>query len=158
MPINPQFGSLNLAQAVILVAYEWSKAGGDELRPPRPPIDIEPPAPMEELDGMFEQLCEMLEAKNYFYPRRPRLDDAAHVAQPADQAAMGQPTKCAPSAGVLSTLAKEQAQAGGVTGPIPDPCYPCAALEAPVEWPAARSPVQLVRDYSSPLMRRWAGA
>src|SRR6187551_2180626 len=25
VPINPEFGSLNLAQAVILVAYEWSK-------------------------------------------------------------------------------------------------------------------------------------
>lgn len=27
IPINPEFGSLNLAQAVILVAYEWSRAG-----------------------------------------------------------------------------------------------------------------------------------
>ena len=67
VPINPEFGSLNLAQAVILVAYEWSKAGGDALASP-PTIDIEPPAPMAELDGMFEQLCDMLEAKNYFYP------------------------------------------------------------------------------------------
>ncbi len=25
VPINPKFASLNLAQAVILVAYEWSK-------------------------------------------------------------------------------------------------------------------------------------
>ena len=25
VPINPEFGSLNLAQAVILLAYEWSK-------------------------------------------------------------------------------------------------------------------------------------
>ena len=27
VPINPDFGSLNLAQAVILLAYEWSKTG-----------------------------------------------------------------------------------------------------------------------------------
>src|SRR5438046_2332389 len=26
VPINPEFGSLNLAQAVILLAYEWSKS------------------------------------------------------------------------------------------------------------------------------------
>ena len=26
VPINPEFGSLNLAQAVILLAYEWSQA------------------------------------------------------------------------------------------------------------------------------------
>ena len=25
VPINPEFGSLNLAQAVILLAYEWSR-------------------------------------------------------------------------------------------------------------------------------------
>ena len=28
VPINPEFGSLNLAQAVILLAYEWSKRCG----------------------------------------------------------------------------------------------------------------------------------
>ena len=27
VPINPEFGSLNLAQAVILLAYEWSRGG-----------------------------------------------------------------------------------------------------------------------------------
>ena len=32
VPINPEFGSLNLAQAVILLAYEWSKR--DELAQP----------------------------------------------------------------------------------------------------------------------------
>ncbi len=33
VPVNPDFRSLNLAQAVILVAYEWSKSG-DELAVP----------------------------------------------------------------------------------------------------------------------------
>ena len=27
MPLNPQFSSLNIAQAVLLVAYEWAMAG-----------------------------------------------------------------------------------------------------------------------------------
>jgi tRNA/rRNA methyltransferase len=67
VPINPEFGSLNLAQAVILVAYEWSKTGGQGLASP-PQVDLDPPAPMEELDGMFDQLCGMLEEKNYFFP------------------------------------------------------------------------------------------
>ena len=31
VPINPEFGSLNLAQAVILLAYEWSR--GQRARP-----------------------------------------------------------------------------------------------------------------------------
>ncbi|MCO5792385.1 MAG: GIY-YIG nuclease family protein [Blastomonas sp.] len=68
VPINPQFGSLNLAQAVILVAYEWSKTGGGDAVSSPTEVELDPPAPMEELDGMFEQLCAMLEAKNYFFP------------------------------------------------------------------------------------------
>ena len=27
IPLNPQFSSLNIAQAVLLVAYEWAAAG-----------------------------------------------------------------------------------------------------------------------------------
>ena len=42
VPINPQFGSLNLAQAVILMAYEWSK--GEALAQP-PVTDLGTPAP-----------------------------------------------------------------------------------------------------------------
>src|ERR1700742_5183052 len=45
VPINPDFGSLNLAQAVILVAYEWSKH--EALASP-PTVEIEPPASQEE--------------------------------------------------------------------------------------------------------------
>ena len=65
VPINPEFGSLNLAQAVILVAYEWSK--GQALASP-PETELAPPAPQEELDGMIAQLDAMLEAANYFFP------------------------------------------------------------------------------------------
>ncbi len=70
VPINPEFGSLNLAQAVILVAYEWSKgleAKGQGLaQPSLTPID--PPAPQEELEGMMAQLDDMLERANFFFP------------------------------------------------------------------------------------------
>jgi tRNA/rRNA methyltransferase len=65
VPINPQFGSLNLAQAVILVAYEWSKGAG--LASP-PATDLEPPAPQEELEGMLGQLEAMLEGSGYYFP------------------------------------------------------------------------------------------
>jgi len=65
VPINPAFGSLNLAQAVILVAYEWSRGRG--LAQP-PAVDAEPPAPQAELDGMIAQLDDMLERAGYFYP------------------------------------------------------------------------------------------
>ena len=65
VPINPDFGSLNLAQAVILVAYEWSK-GQALVQPPQVPLDS--PAPQEELDGMIAQLDAMLVASGFFYP------------------------------------------------------------------------------------------
>ena len=65
VPINPDFGSLNLAQAVILLAYEWSKR--DELT--RPTVkEVEPPAPHNELEGLIGQLNDELETKGYFYP------------------------------------------------------------------------------------------
>jgi tRNA/rRNA methyltransferase len=65
VPINPEFGSLNLAQAVILIAYEWSK--GEELAQP-PETALPLPAPQEELEGMMAQLDAMLEAAHFFYP------------------------------------------------------------------------------------------
>ena len=65
VPINPDFGSLNLAQAVILLAYEWSR--GSALAQPTAK-EAEPPAPMAELDGMIGQLDEALDAAGYYYP------------------------------------------------------------------------------------------
>lgn len=65
VPINPAFGSLNLAQAVILLAYEWSK--GEALAQP-PSTDLEPPAPQDELDGMIAQLDGMLERTGFYHP------------------------------------------------------------------------------------------
>ncbi|THD36006.1 MAG: RNA methyltransferase [Sphingomonas sp.] len=65
VPINPDFGSLNLAQAVILVAYEWSKHVA--LAQP-PETDLPLPAPQAELDGMIEQLDAMLVESGFYFP------------------------------------------------------------------------------------------
>jgi tRNA/rRNA methyltransferase len=65
VPINPAFSSLNLAQAVILVAYEWSK--GMALASP-PETELDPPAPQGEFEGMMGQLDAMLEAAGFFHP------------------------------------------------------------------------------------------
>ena len=68
VPINPEFGSLNLAQAVILVAYEWSKGLTAERGLSQPSINpIMPPAPQEELDGMIGQLDAMLMGAGFFH-------------------------------------------------------------------------------------------
>lgn len=65
VPINPEFGSLNLAQAVILCAYEWSKT--QSLASP-PKTELDPPASQFELDGLIEQLDGMLQPLGYFTP------------------------------------------------------------------------------------------
>jgi tRNA/rRNA methyltransferase len=65
VPINPEFASLNLAQAVILLAYEWSKRS--ELSQP-PVKELETAAPHGELEGLIGQLDEQLVAKGYFHP------------------------------------------------------------------------------------------
>ena len=65
VPINPDFGSLNLAQAVILLAYEWSRRA--DLAQPTAK-EMEPPAPMGELDGMIAQLEAALDDAGYFFP------------------------------------------------------------------------------------------
>jgi len=65
VPINPEFASLNLAQAVILLAYEWSKRSA--LAQP-PAKDLEPPAPHGELQGLIAHFDQELDAKGYFHP------------------------------------------------------------------------------------------
>jgi tRNA/rRNA methyltransferase len=65
VPINPEFGSLNLAQAVILLAYEWSKHR--ELAVP-PAKKLEAPAPHGEIEGLIGQLNGELDNKGYFHP------------------------------------------------------------------------------------------
>ncbi|MGP1354605.1 MAG: RNA methyltransferase [Parasphingopyxis sp.] len=65
VPINPEFGSLNLAQAVILLAYEWSK-GADLAVPTQK--DRLPPAPHAELEALIAHLERALEPTGYFFP------------------------------------------------------------------------------------------
>jgi tRNA/rRNA methyltransferase len=73
VPINPEFGSLNLAQAVILCAYEWSKHGLREnegtMTLVQPPAEEAlPPAPQEELEGLIAHFEQLLEPRGYFRP------------------------------------------------------------------------------------------
>ena len=85
VPINPEFASLNLAQAVILCAYEWSKEcvtgtadGGGNA----------PPAPQDELEGMIEQIRGAAAPTRLFPPAQPLRIDAAHHAHHPDQAGL----------------------------------------------------------------------
>lgn len=65
VPVNPDFASLNLAQAVIVLAYEWSKRAPLAMPPMR---ELEPPAPHSEIDALVGQLEESLAEKDYYHP------------------------------------------------------------------------------------------
>ena len=73
-PMNPAFSSLNLAQAVLLVGYEWFLAGGDG-----PQASLEPcrdrPATKAELEGLFRQLEDELSDSGFLQPpeKAPRM-------------------------------------------------------------------------------------
>jgi tRNA/rRNA methyltransferase len=66
VPVNPEFRSLNLAQAVMLLAYEWSKH--EVLAVPTLGDEAEPRAEHEHLEGMIQQVYAALEKAVYFHP------------------------------------------------------------------------------------------
>jgi tRNA/rRNA methyltransferase len=84
-PVDPQFASLNLAQSVLLLAYEWIKqtgggtlgrvttyetavAAGEQTRGFKP-------ATKEQLFGFFEHLEQELDAQGFLFPphKRPTM-------------------------------------------------------------------------------------
>jgi len=74
-PVNPAFASLNIAQAVLLLSYEWMRANGAPL-----PDDFEINGPHETatratLTSLLEYLYRALDEAHYFFPeaRRERL-------------------------------------------------------------------------------------
>ncbi len=76
-PVNPAFASLNIAQAVLLMSYEWMKSGlGAETDTAFAGPEMKP-APKEELLGLMSHLEEALDARGYFRPasKRPKMVD-----------------------------------------------------------------------------------
>ena len=66
-PINPAFASLNLAQAVALVAYEWFKQASGGALPFAMPQKSEP-APKQQIEAFFGNLERQLDLIEYFRP------------------------------------------------------------------------------------------
>jgi tRNA/rRNA methyltransferase len=71
VPLNPDFTSLNLAQAVLLVGYEWFQAGGPA--PPRQASAASRRATKGELDQLVEHLVGELDAAAFFRTADRRL-------------------------------------------------------------------------------------
>jgi len=71
LPVNPAFASLNLAQAVAVVGYEWFKCiGGGDLPFTMP--EKSPPAPKQQFDAFFADLERELERVEFYRPAEKR--------------------------------------------------------------------------------------
>jgi tRNA/rRNA methyltransferase len=67
LPVNPAFASLNLAQAVVIVAYEWFKLQSGGTLPFTMP-QKSPPAGKEQLFAFFASVERELEKVEFFRP------------------------------------------------------------------------------------------
>jgi tRNA/rRNA methyltransferase len=65
VPVNPDFVSLNLAQAVLLIGYEWFQSAG-AIRDRQEAMPAGRPATKGELDDLLEHLIAELDAVNFF--------------------------------------------------------------------------------------------
>lgn len=78
VPVNPAFGSLNLAQCVLLMAYEWQRASGTAA-----PVDYRLAggrlATGVEIDRFVEHLVERLDAVGFFFPETKRPSMVANL-------------------------------------------------------------------------------
>jgi tRNA/rRNA methyltransferase len=66
IPLNPEFRSLNLAQAVLLVAYSWHHAKGLPELDQSHRTHKTRPANGAELDGLLQHLTEELDSAGFF--------------------------------------------------------------------------------------------
>ncbi|WOI56996.1 RNA methyltransferase [Palleronia sp. LCG004] len=64
VPVNPDFASLNLAQCVLLVAYEWRRQEGEGSLPV-PDTDR---ATVEDIDRLAGHFEERLDEAGFFFP------------------------------------------------------------------------------------------
>jgi len=70
IPTHPDYGSLNLAQAVQLIAYEWRQSlGGFPVIPATPPAEW---ADAAEVQGVLTHWRSALEAIGYLDPKAPK--------------------------------------------------------------------------------------
>ena len=77
VPLNPAYSSLNLGQAVMLVAYEWYQSGAEAVEAP-PPMGPEGErhrqATRAELQNLFRHLESELDAANFLWPPHTRAN------------------------------------------------------------------------------------
>ncbi len=73
VPVNPAFASLNLAQSVLLTAYEWRRQGEQVARkaPER--------AASDDVGRLLDHLTDELDAAGFFWPEHKRASMVANL-------------------------------------------------------------------------------
>ena len=90
LPVNPAFASLNLAQAVVIVAYEWFKLAGGGVLPFAMPQKSEP-VTREQLHAFYDNVERELDRVEFFRPAEKHetmsvnLRNIFHRMQPTKQ-------------------------------------------------------------------------
>lgn len=108
LPVDPTFASLNIAQAVLLMAYEWRTASeGDGL-----PFDANevPKADKGDLVRMFEHLEASLDASNYFITAEKRPSMVQNLRTMLTRAQMSD-QEVRTFRGIISSLDRQHEQA-----------------------------------------------
>jgi tRNA/rRNA methyltransferase len=106
IPLNPQFSSLNVAQAVLLVSYEWM-AAGDETPPERMADHATRPATKEELQNLFDHLERALDQSGFLRNREMRPSMVLNLRALLQRAAMTE-QEARTFHGVIKFLSKHQ--------------------------------------------------
>ena len=106
IPVNPAFASLNLAQATMIVAYEWSRAseiGFEETV--ENPMEEQHPASREDIARLYEHVEKELDARGYFFPPQMRATMARNLRVALSRGAFTQ-TEARTLRGVVKALAR----------------------------------------------------
>ncbi len=76
-PVNTEFASLNIAQAALLMSYEWMKSGLEAETDTAFSGPTIVPAEKEHLHGLLAHLEQALDARGYFRPapKKPKMVD-----------------------------------------------------------------------------------
>ncbi|MGB3416550.1 MAG: RNA methyltransferase [Mesorhizobium sp.] len=76
-PVDPGFSSLNIAQAVLLMSYEWRKAGLEAETDTNFATPEMQPATKAQLHSLFDHLEAALDVRGYFRPltKKPKMVD-----------------------------------------------------------------------------------
>ena len=102
--VNPAFGSINLAQAVLLIGYEWRRSGA-EYEPVA--ASAEPPAVKAEVEGLIGHLNDALDASGYYFPPEKAPSMAKNLRVMLTRAGFSEP-EIRTFRGVIKSLARHR--------------------------------------------------